>query len=281
VKDGRRPKPVFEAADDRLARSFGDHLRYALRFRTFLGYWVLRNVVTRYRQTTLGPLWALLQPLLSSLVYAFVFGLLLRVDTSPVPYTVFVITNLVLWTYSTRVIVSAPGSVIGNLQVVTRIQFPRECLVLGVWLESLTDLVLGLVVLTAFFLYHGMPLTIHALGALAVFAVHTTFALGVAFLVSAVAIVVRDLLYILPILLQLLLYLVPVVYPLDIVPHALRLPYLSNPLAVVFAAYQETLLFGRFTLYEPLAVSAVTSTAVLALGYTLFKRLEWRLADVL
>jgi lipopolysaccharide transport system permease protein len=280
VKDVR-PRPVFEAADGRVVRSFGEHLRHALHFRTFLGYWVLRNVVTRYRQTVLGPLWALLQPLLGSLIYAFVFGLLLRVDTGGVPYTLFVITNLVLWAYSARMIINAPGYVIANLNIVTRVQFPRECLVLVVWLEAMADLVLGLVVLAGFFVYHGTPLTVYAFGALAVFAVHTTFALGLAFLVSAVSIIVRDLLYILPIVLQLLLYLAPVVYPLEILPPALRPLYLANPLAVIFSAYQETLLFGRFTLYGPLALSAATSALLLVSGYALFKRLEWKLVDVL
>jgi homopolymeric O-antigen transport system permease protein len=93
--------------------------------------------------------------------------------------------------------------------------------------------------------------------------------------------VIRDLVYILPILLQLLLYLTPIVYPLEVVPLSLRGLYLLNPVVVVFAAYQETLLFGRFTLHGPLALSAVTSTVVLLVGYAVFKRLEWRLADVL
>src|SRR6185503_10521344 len=116
-------KLVFEAADGRIVRTPFGHLGHALRYRTFLWYWVVRNVVTRYRQTTLGPLWAVLQPFLSSLVYAFLFGFLLHVNTPPVPYTVFVLTNLVLWTYSTRIIVGSPGALLGSLELITRIQF--------------------------------------------------------------------------------------------------------------------------------------------------------------
>jgi len=241
---------------------------------------VVRNVVTRYRQTTLGPLWAVLQPFLSSLVYAFVFGILLKIQ-SPVPYTVFVLTNLVLWTYSTRIIVGSPGTLLGSLDLITRIQFPREFLLLGVWLEALTDLALGLAVLALFFLYYGVSLTVYAPLALVVFMIHTTFALGMAFFVSAASIVIRDLLYIVPLLLQLALYLVPVVYPLELVPDSMRGLYLLNPLACIFAAYQETLLYGRFTLGGPLAVSAAISGVVLVGGYVVFKRLEWQLADVL
>jgi lipopolysaccharide transport system permease protein len=274
------PAPVFEAADDRLV-SPRDHLRHALRYRTFLGYWLRRNVLARYRQTTLGPLWAVLQPLLGSLVYVFVFSLVLRVDTPPVPYALFVVTNLVLWTYSMRTILTGPAALLANLDLVTRVQFPREFLPLGVWLESLTDLGLGLVVVALFFAYYQVPVTRYALLAVVVFAIHTAFTLGVMFLVSAVAIQVRDLLHIMPILLQLALYLAPVVYPLDLVPESIRGVFLLNPLGAIFAAYQETLLFGRFTLARELAIAAVVSLFLLVASYRLFKRQEWQLADLL
>jgi ABC-type polysaccharide/polyol phosphate export permease len=274
------PEPVFEAADGRLIQP-RDHLRHALRYRTFLGYWIRRNVLTRYRQTTLGPLWAVVQPLLGSLVYAFVFALVLRVDTPPVPYTIFVITNLVLWTYSTRTILSGPAALLGNLDLVTRVRFPREFLPLGVWLESLTDLGLGLAVTALFFVYYQVPVTWFSLLAVVVFVIHTTFTLGVTFLVAALAITVRDVVHIVPVLLQFALYLAPVVYPLDLVPESVRGLYLLNPLGAIFAAYQETLLFGRFTLGRDLAVAAAVSLVLLVASYRLFKRQEWQLADLL
>jgi ABC-type polysaccharide/polyol phosphate export permease len=187
----------------------------------------------------------------------------------------------VLWTYSSRIIVGSSGALFGSLELITRIQFPREFLLLGVWLEALTDLMLGLAVLAVFFAYYHVPLTKYAVLALIVFVIHTAFSLGMAFLVSAASIVVRDLLYIVPLLLQLLLYLVPIVYALSVVPASIRSLYLLNPLACIFAAYQETLLYGRFTLGGPLVVSAVISVVVLVGGYVVFKRLEWKLADVL
>jgi len=258
-----------------------DHLRRAFRHRVFLGYWLRRNVLTRYRQTTLGPLWALLQPMLSGLVYAFVFAVVLRVQTHPVPYAVFVVTNLVLWTYSMRTILIGPAVLLAHLDLITRVQFPREFLPIGVWLESLVDLALGLAVVSLFFAYYRVPVTPYALGALVVFAIHSAWTLGVTFLVAAIAIRIRDLLQVIPVLLQLALYLAPVVYPLDLVPAALRRLYLLNPLGTIFAAYQETLLFGRFTLARELAVAAMISLLLLVGGYRLFKSAEWQLADLL
>jgi lipopolysaccharide transport system permease protein len=274
------PLPVFEAADDRLIQP-RDHFQHALRYRAFLGYWLRRNVLTRYRQTTLGPVWAILQPLLGGVVYAFVFAYVLRIDTSPAPYALFVVTNLVLWTYSMRTMLTGPAALLGNLDLVTRVRFPREFLPLGVWLESLVDLGLGLVVVGLFFAYYRLPITPYALGAVVVFLVHTAFTLGGTFLIAALTISVRDLLHIVPILLQLALYLAPVLYPLELVPASARALYLLNPLGTIFAAYQETLLFGRFTLGPELAVAAVVSVGLLIGGYRLFKRQEWRLADLL
>lgn len=271
--------PVFEAADDRLVRP-RDYLRQAYRFRLFLSFWVQRNLSVRYRQTTLGPVWAVLQPLLSSLVYAFVFSWLMRVQT-PVPYVVFVVTNLSLWSYTVRTITLGPTVLFGNLDLVTRIQFPREFLPVGVWCESLVDLALGTIVLAGFFAYYQVPLTRYALLAVPVFIVHTIFILGATFLLAAITISVRDLSYIVPLLLQLALYMAPVVYPLDLVPESLRRVYLLNPFGTIFAAYQETLFSGRFTLWRELAASAAVSVVLLVTSYRLFKRQEWKLADLL
>jgi ABC-type polysaccharide/polyol phosphate export permease len=101
------------------------------------------------------------------------------------------------------------------------------------------------------------------------------------FLVAALAITVRDLLHIMPVLLQLTLYLTPVVYPLDLVPASVRGIYLLNPLAAIFAAYQETILFGRLTVGRELAVAGLISMLLLIGSYRMFKRQEWRLADLL
>jgi lipopolysaccharide transport system permease protein len=272
--------PVFEAADNRLIQP-SNPLQEAFRHRSFLIYWVRRNISARYRQTTLGPIWALLLPLLSGIVYAFVFGVFLGLQTGGVPYAVFAITNLVLWTYATRTILTGPASLLSNLDLITRARFPREMFPLSVWLESLTDLGLGLVVVALFFVYYQVPATPYMLMAPVVFLVYSTLVLGVAFFTAAISVTVRDLIHVMPVLLQLLLYLAPVIYPVSIVPEDYRSLYLMNPLAVVFASFEETLFLGRFTLGTELAVSAAVSFAVLGLGYRFFKQQEWRIADLL
>lgn len=272
-------EPVFEAADNRLIRP-RRRFRQVLHHRVFLAYWIRRNVLARYRQTTLGPVWALLQPLVSGLVYAFVFAWLLRVETG-VPYAVFVVTNLALWTYTARTILVGPSALLGNLDLVTRVQFPREFLPLAVWIESLIDLALSGLVVGAFFIAYGVALTPYALWAIPVFLVHSAFTVGAMFLVAAITISVRDVAYIVPLVLQLALYLAPVVYPLQLVPESAHAWYLLNPLAAVFAGYEDALFGARFAVARELAVSAAVSAVMLAAGYRLFKRQEWLLADLL
>ena len=272
--------PVFEAADNRLIQP-RNSLQEVVRHRTFLFYWVWRNISARYRQTTLGPIWALVLPLLSGIVYAFVFGVFLGIQTGSVPYAVFAITNLVLWAYAVRTILTGPLALLADLDLITRVRLPREMFPLSVWLESLTDLVLGAIVVAMFFVYYQVPVTRYMLLAPVVFLVYSTFVLGIAFITAAISVTVRDLIHVMPVILQLLLYLAPVIYPMSIVPEGYRDIYLANPIAVVFAAFEETLFLGRFTLGAELAGSAAISIVVLALGYRLFKQQEWRFADLL
>jgi ABC-type polysaccharide/polyol phosphate export permease len=273
--------PVYEAENNRLNRSLLEHLRYASRYLAFFLFWTRRSITTRYSQTSVGLLWALLQPMLSSLVYIIVFSLVIRISTDPVPYPLFIFVSIVMWSYFNRIVFSGAAAITSNLDIVTRVQFPREFLILSVWVESMVDLLIGLGIAAILFLLYRYPLPATLPIALFVFVIHTIFSLALAFIISALNSRVRDFMQLLPILLQLLFYLSPVLYPLDLVPESVRGLYFFNPLGSIFAAYQETILFGRFTLLVPLLVIGVFSLVLLVVGYKLFKRMEWNFVDLL
>lgn len=275
------PTAIYEARDNRIQRNLLEHIRYALGYRAFFFYWLRRGLVTRYSQTTVGPLWAVLQPLLSSLVYILVFSVIARVSTEPVAYPVFVVTSLVLWNFWQRIVVSGAASVVTSLDIVTRVSFPREFLPIAVAAEALVDLVIGFIIIALTFLIYQQPVTAYILLAVPILIIHGCLALGLAFFLAGISSYIRDLFQILPILLQLLLYLSPVLYPLNIVPEQIRALYLINPLGIIFAAYQETILFGRFSFGREMLLIAVLAVVVLAAGYSFFKRAEWRFADTL
>lgn len=271
----------FEASDNRLKRSLLGHMRYARHYLPFFIFWVRRGIKVRYSQTSVGILWAVLQPLLSSLVYIIVFSLVVRVSTGAVPYPVFIVTGIVLWTYSSRIITSSASSIISHIDIVTRVRFPREFLPLSVWVESLIDLLFGVVILIVIYTIYRHPIYPTAPIALYIFAVHSMLALGLGFIFAGLTSYVRDLLQVLPILIQLLLYISPVIYPLTFVPETIRSLFLLNPFGPIFAAYQQTLLFGEFTMLPEMLYVTVIALVTLIGGYLFFKRMEWKFADAL
>lgn len=272
---------VYEAADNKLRRSLWGHVQYALRYWPFFLYWVRRGIVTRYSQTSVGLLWAILQPVLSSLVYIVVFSFVVRVNTDPVPYPLFVLTSLVLWAYFQRIVTSSASSISMSMDIVTKVRFPREFLPLAVVVESWIDLAFGLGIVVILFLIYGYPVTETVLLVPIIFAVETILALGLGFYLAALANTIKDLFQVIGIVMQLVLYLSPVMYPLNTVPDNIRALYVINPMATIFAAYQETILFGRFTVGPALLAVGILSVIVLITGYLFFKRMEWRFADTL
>jgi lipopolysaccharide transport system permease protein len=275
------PALIYEAADNRLRRSPYGNLHHALRYWPFFAAWVRRGLVTRYRQTSLGLLWALIQPLLTSLVYVLVFAYVLRIRTGRTPYVVFIVLNVVLWTYFTRIVLSGSASVIHNMDLIGRARFPREFLPLAVAVESMVDLAIGLAVTLPIFLYYRVPLRPSVVFAGGAFLIETILAVGLALMLAGLTVLVRDLTHILPISVQLLLYLSPVLYPLTIVPIMFQGAFLANPIGAVFASYNESIFLGQFDLAGPLLIAAAVSVVILVLSYRLFKRLEWRFADLL
>lgn len=270
---------IFEAENNHLKRGLWGHLVFAARYWPFFAYWVRRTIIARYSSTSVGLLWAIFQPLLSSLVYLFVFSLVMRVSTGPVPYGLFIVTSMVLWTYFNRIVFSGASSIITNLDIITRVRFPREFLPLAVVAESLVDLFFGTIIIAIMFVIHGHPLTPYMLLAIWPFLVLTAFGLGLGFIFAGLTSSVRDLLQVLPMLIQLSLYMTPVIYPITAVPPTIQSFFVVNPLAPIFAAWQETLLYGQFTVAGPLLLSTIVSLIVLTLGYLFFKRSEWLFAD--
>ncbi len=126
-------------------------------------------------------------PILSSLVYAFVFSLLLRVETGTVPYTLFAMTNLALWMYTTRSLQTGPAALLGNLDLITRVRFPREFLPISVWLESLVDLAIGLAIVAIFAAWYGVAPTPFVALAPVVLVVHSMLTVGLMLIVSAIS----------------------------------------------------------------------------------------------
>jgi lipopolysaccharide transport system permease protein len=257
------------------------------RYRDLVRFLALRDLRIRYKQSALGAAWAVLQPLLTLAVFAGLFGALLGPDRLPgapgVPYAVSTFCALVPWMLFARAVSGGADSIVANQALVTKVYFPRLAVPLAPVLAAIVDFALGFAVLLAMLAWAGVAPG-PAAAALPLLVLWTVAAaLGVALWLAAVNALYRDVRLTLPLLVQLWMLVTPVVYAapsvLDGRPAWVELVYALNPMAGVVEGFRFALLGGARPPTLLLAVSAVTTTFLLASGLLVFRRLEPRFAD--
>ena len=250
------------------------------RHRELLASLVRREILSRYKQSALGPAWAILQPLVLMLTFSMV-DRFAHLPSDNVPYPLFTFSALLPWTMFQNGVMMATPSIVTNASIVKKIYFPREVLPVSAVLVSLVDFAASLVVLVGLFAWYGrwpgpwvavLPLLV---------VLQLALGLGVGLLASALGTFKRDVVFITFFALQIWMYASPVIYPLSAVPERWRTLYLCNPMAGIIAGYRAALLNQGAPDFTALAVAAVISAVVLAVGYKVFKALERWYADVL
>ena len=242
----------------------------------------LHRLQVRYKQSILGWLWAVVQPLSLMLIYTVIFSRVALVQTGGVPYPLFAYSALLVWTCFSTAVGTATNSLVSHFNLVTKVYFPREILPLSYVLAALVDLLAGSIVLGALLIYYHVPLSAYALYVLPSVAVLGTFALAVSLVLSAVQVRYRDIGLALPLLLQVWMFATPVVYPLHAVPPQWRSLYLLlNPMAGVVETFRRGLINHQSPDVAPLAIAAAVSLVLLPIAYLYFKRVEATVADVL
>ncbi len=254
-------------------------LRALWRFRGLLWALSLRDIKLRYRQTALGVLWVVFQPLLGAGIFAFVFGRVAKLDSGGVPYVIFCYAGLLAWNLFSNTVIKASGSLISNAALVSKVFFPRLLLPFSAAISSLLDFAIALAAGFALMFAQGFtpspsPLLLLLLLLLLV------LALGLGLIGSALAVAYRDVIHLLPVALQLLLYASPVAYAIAVIPTEWREIYALNPLAPLLESFRAALLGGAI---DPCAIAyaaAVTLVVFLA-GVLVFRHRERQFADVI
>jgi lipopolysaccharide transport system permease protein len=250
-------------------------------FRPLLAQLARRDVTLRYRQTALGVVWVVLQPLIAAGLFAVVFGRVAGLKSNGVPYVVFSYAGLLAWTTFSTYLTKASASLVGNSALVSKVYFPRIVLPLsaiaGVVLDFVVSLAMMAVLLAATSTTPGWGLALLPVWLLLVLILST----GIGLLTASLAVKYRDITYVLPVLVQFLLYASPVAYALSAVPHSLRPYFVANPLTGLLEAYRWSLL-GTGSLHLGYVLySAAFAVAALALGCAAFARMERGFADVI
>ncbi len=251
------------------------------RERTLIRTVAERDLRIRYAQFLLGPVWSLLMPLITVVVFTFLFKRIGHLNTNGIAYPLFAYVGVLAWNLFSSAVSSGSNSLLNNGMILNKLYCPREVFPLAAIVVAIVDTTLSTVALIGlFFLYNTAP-TATAIWLPVIFVIELAFVLGVALAFSTVIVYVRDLSQILAGILQAGLFLTPVAYGMDQVPHRYRFAYCAvNPMAAVIDNCRRVVLSGRSPNWNLLAPAAVTSLLVLVGGYVLFRRLEGGIADV-
>lgn len=256
-------------------------LRELVASRDLLGFFILRDIKVRFRQTLLGTAWVVLQPLLTMATMSLVFGRMLGLSSDGVPYPLFCLTGLILWTYFTQAVSNASASIIGHTQLIEKVYFPRLIIPLAAALSGLLNLAISFgLLLVVMFVYGFLP-GLTALLCLPLVAITTLLAIGVGSMFAALSVRFRDVNHIVPFIIQLWLFATPVIYASSVVPQQWKFYLALNPMTGITEMFRWSLLRTETNPIPLFAISCVGVSVFLPLGLTLFRRLERSFADVI
>jgi lipopolysaccharide transport system permease protein len=256
-------------------------LRELWAYRELLYFLIWRDIKVRYKQTALGVTWAILQPLLTMVVFSLFFGKLARVPSDGVPYPAFSLAALVPWTFFSYGLTQSANSVVADRQLVTKVYFPRLAIPVATVLSGLVDFAVAFVVLIGLMLYLGIAPTLTALWVVPLLLLALVTALGVGLWLAALNVQYRDVRYTVPFLTQLWLFATPIAYPSSLLAEPWRTLYGINPMSGVVEGFRWALL-GTDTRPGPIvAVSVVAAVALFSGGLLYFRRMEDSFADVI
>ncbi|HRN66653.1 MAG TPA: ABC transporter permease [Promineifilum sp.] len=248
-------------------------------YRELLYFLVWRDVKVRYKQTALGVAWVVLQPLLTTLIFTVLFGLLLKVPSGDMPYPVFALAGLIPWQYFAGALTRTSSSLVGNAHLITKVYFPRLIIPLTGVLSGLVDSAIGFVLLAALLVVYGIWPTAAILLLPAFLLLAMATALGFGLWLAALNVRYRDIGYLVPFLIQIWLYATPVAYGSTLIPERYRWLLGLNPMTGVVEGFRWALL-GQEPPGRLFALSVTISVVVLLTGLVYFRRTERTFADV-
>jgi lipopolysaccharide transport system permease protein len=250
-------------------------------YRELFFFFTWRDIQVKYKQTLLGFLWAVLQPLLMMFVFTIFFGKVLNSPSEGLPYPVFVLSGLILWGLFSNGLLTASNSMVTNANIIKKIYFPRMIIPFSAILSALFDFIMALIVYCGILIYYQphidwasliycIPLALM----LSVFA-----ALGPGLLLCALNVKYRDFRYVVPFLIQLLLFLTPVIYPISLLKFDAAKYILSfNPMSAPIALFRAPLL-STSPDWELISISILSNILLLITGIIYFRKTETFFAD--
>jgi lipopolysaccharide transport system permease protein len=252
------------------------------RFRELSYFLLIRDVKARYKQTYLGPAWAILRPLVTLVIFSALFGGLAGIKPgSDIPYPLFVTPGVLAFTYFQSALTGSSGSILSNAGLMSKAYFPRLYAPISAVLTPLVDLLLSLVVLFGLFVYFDRAPSWHIIFLPAFFALTAIVGLGCGLWLCGVTVRYRDVAFGLPFILQIWQYATPVIYPLSFIPDRYRWLLALNPMTAVVNGFRWSVLGTPIGGLSVVLGSCAFALVVLVTGLFAFRRTERTIVDMI
>jgi len=254
------------------------------RYRYLIYMFVKRDFVTLYKQTILGPLWYIIQPLVNSVIFTIIFGKVAKIPTDGTPPFLFYMAGTVVWSYFSTCLTQTSNTFVSNRDIFGKVYFPRMTVPISIVIASIFQFIIQFAIFLGFlfyFWYQGaeifvsksafaLPLILIQMGILG---------LGVGILISSLVTKYRDLTFAMTFAVQIWMYITPVVYPLTEVPERYRSLYVLNPMVSIVETFREAFLGVSSIEQKHIIISVLVTLCIFGIGVVMFSRIEKTFMD--
>ncbi len=265
---------------------FDLNLKEVWDYRDLIYLLVRRDFIARYKQTILGPLWFIIQPLLTTIMFTIVFGRIAKIPTDGLPHMLFYMAGIVLWNYFSKTFIATSNTFRANVGLFSKVYFPRLVIPITTVISNLFLFALQFLFLLVFIIYYvalgvKIQLTWFVLMIPVLVFISAVYGLGFGIIVSSMTTKYRDLAFLLSFGMQLWMYLTPIVYPLSQVPKKYLIWILLNPITPLVEAFRKAILGVGTVTAGQLAYSFVFGFVVLFAGILIFNKVEQNFMDTI
>jgi lipopolysaccharide transport system permease protein len=268
---------IIEPSKSWVSLNLGDlwHYRELLYFLTW------RDVKVRYKQTLLGAAWAILQPLLTMLIFTLLFGRLGGIQTGEIPYPLFAFGGLLIWTFFSNSVTNSGNSLVGSSNLITKIYFPRMIIPAAAVGAGLVDLFIAFVIQIVLMVYYRVHVTWAIAMTAPLVVLAALLAIGIGMWLSALNVKYRDIRYAIPFLIQIWMFASPIIYPASMLPPKWQWVLMLNPLTGIIQNFRIALFGNQSFEWTSLLISVAITLLVLVYSAFSFRRMERHFADVI
>jgi len=256
-------------------------LQAVWKYRELLYFLIWRDLKVRYKQTVIGAGWAIIQPLMTMVIFTLVFGKFAKVPSDGLPYPIFAYTALLPWIYFSQAISRSSTSVVGGANLIRKIYFPRLIIPISAAVAPLVDFAIAFVILLGMMVWYGTAPNWGVLALPLFLLLALVTSLAVTFWLSALNVVYRDVSHTIPFLTQIWMFASPVAYPVSLVPEKWRLFYSLNPMVGVIEGFRWALLGKESPDFGVMVLSTAVVLVIFISGIVYFKHMERTFADII